>query len=136
MAKFFTVDFTQQKWKSFTKELTSLRRRSGLKRSNATLIFDESDAVLLRRFKTETDMASYFEPKATVMLSPRMLVRKSSANSLNFQSRPQKSKSLIRLERSLDNEEEQLYGRGVNILFIFKVFFYFLIYIIFFFFFL
>lgn len=119
MEKFFTGDFTQQKWKSFTKELTSLRRRSGLKRSNATLIFDESDAVLLRRFKTETDMASYFEPKATVMLSPRMLVRKSSANSLTFQSRPQKSKSLIRLERNLDNEEEQIYGRGVNILFIF-----------------
>lgn len=104
-------------WKVSTKQNTATPRR-GLRRTGAMLC-EHTDALILRRFKSEVCLEEYFSEKPPDLPSHLVAVHQRGSSPNISVAQPavqhQKSKILARIERSTISEEEESFGTSVSL---------------------
>lgn len=112
----FTEEFTEE-WIEITKHL-AYPRRSGLKRTAGTQLGEHTDALILRKFKSEININDYFSenpPQAPPTTISQKLQAKASINVPFYSQNTKSSKIISHIERSTTEELEHVGGTSVCI---------------------
>lgn len=113
LGQLFSEKFKEE-WKLATKQAATPRR--GLRRTVAMLC-EHTDALILRRFKSEVCLEDYFSdsPPAIPDLGQVLQRGSSPTVSIGVSNSHQKSKILARIERSTISEEQETFGTSVSL---------------------